>query len=165
MFEREIKLVGKHATYLKFLSKKTKQLNKDFAGAEIFKRYIDVYIVGVIVGLVKKLKADVDADSDSASIFADAVISEQFKLKALYRMVQLLDNPSLSPDERIDLAFRYDTDEEKVQEGMKTFNSYARGGIEWLYDTLTSKAKTKDEYLESVYNMVNEFYDDYMVEI
>lgn len=163
MFDNDIRVVGKHATYIKFLSKKTAELKKDFAGAEIFRRYIDVYMAGAIIGLVKNRKAEVDntPNGDTAMILAAAVVSEQAQLKFLYRLIMLLDNPSLSADDRVDLAFRYDAEPEKVKENMAVFNSYVRGGIEWLYEKFTDGATTKDDYLAKIREIVSEFKEDY----
>lgn len=162
MFDKDIKITGKHATYIKFLAKKTTELNKNAVSAEIFKRYLDVYIAGVTIGLVKHLKADIDTTSDDyANLLASQVIGEQSKLKLLYRMTQLLDNTSLSADDRIDLAFRFDSNDEKVKQGLDVFNSYARGGIEWLYEQFTSGATTKEDYLEKIALLVSEFGKDY----
>lgn len=162
MFDKDIKILGKHATYIKFLAKKTTELNKNAISAEVFRRYLDVYIAGVTIGLVKHLKADVDNTSDDyANLLASQVIGEQSKLKMLYRMTQLLDDTSLSADDRIDLAFRYDSNDEKVKQGMDAFNSYARGGIEWLYEYFTSEATTKEDYLEKIALLVSEFGQDY----
>lgn len=163
MFDGDIKLTGTHASYIKFLASKSNQLNKDFACAGIFKRYIDVYIAGAIIGMVKKLKANVNTENDdNASILADAVIREQTKLKMLYRIAMLIDNSTISENERIDLAFRYDTDEEKVKQGMDIFNSYVRGGVEWLYGEITANnASTFEDYLERITVIVKEFSEDY----
>ncbi len=159
MFDSDIKVIGKHATYIKFLSKKTTELNKEFVGAEVFRRYIDVYIAGAILGILKKRKADIDnaPNGDSAMIFAAAVINEQSNLKFLYRMILLLDDTSLSNDDRVDLAFRNDTDSEKLKAGMEVFNSYARGGIEWLYEKFTDGATTKEDYLQKIAEIVRDF--------
>ncbi len=162
MFDKDIKVTGKHATYIKFLSKKTTELKKDFIGAEVFKRYIDVYMLGAVIGLIKRRKSDVDTSvDDSAMIFAAAVINEQANLKFVYRLVQLLDNPKLSADERVDLAFRYDADNDKLKEGMDLFNMYARGGIEWLYENFTENATTKEDFLEKIADIVNEYKNNY----
>ena len=56
MFDGDIKITGKHATYIKFLASKSVQLNKNIPCAGVFKRYIDVYIAGITIGLVKNLK-------------------------------------------------------------------------------------------------------------
>lgn len=164
MFDSDIKISGKHASYIKFLSSKSLQLNKNLTCAGIFKRYIDVYIAGAVIGMVKKLKSSTDNSiEDSANILASAVIGEQAKLKILYRIMQLIDQPSLSADERIDLAFRYDTDDAHVKNGMELFNAYARGGIEWIYEEITSNATTNDDFLERLANMVKDFSQDYDV--
>ena len=164
MFEGDIKMTGTHASYIKFLASKSNQLNKDALTAGVFKRYIDVYIAGAIIGMVKKLKSNANTENDdSANILADAVIREQTKLKMLYRIAMLIDNIVLSEDERIDLAFRYDTDDEKVKQGLDIFNAYARGGIEWLYQEITSNnASTNEDYLERFTVMVKEFSEDYL---
>lgn len=163
MFDSEIKITGKHASYIKFLAKKTTELNKDFSGAAIFKRYVDVYMTGAIIGLAKKRKAAVDNSvDDTATIFDAAVIGEQSNLKFIYRLVIMLNDPALSNDEKVDMAFRYDTDAEKVKTGMQIFNSYARGGIEWLYEKFTDGITTKEDYLQKIAEVVSEFKQDYI---
>lgn len=162
MFDKNINLSGKHATYLKFLSKKTTELKGDAVSAEIFKRHIDVYMAGVMFGLLKNIKAEIDtANKDNITIFAEQVIKEQAKLIHLYRIVMLLDNKPLSDDERIDLAFRYTADMEKVKAGMDIFNAYARGGIEWLYEKFTDGATTKEDYLQKLVEIIDEFQQDF----
>lgn len=164
MFDNDIRITGTHAAYIKFLAAKSSQLNKDAVCAGIFKRYVDVYIAGAIIGMVKKLKVTANTDNDEiANILASAVIGEQARLKMLYRIAMLIDNPSLSVDERIDLAFRNDANDEEIKKGMDIFNSYARGGIEWLYEVITSNnASENEDYLENLAVMVKEFSEDYL---
>ncbi len=163
MFDNDIKITGKHAGFLKFLAKKSTELKKDAKSAEIFKRYIDVYMAGIIVGAVKNRKSDVDNSiDDSANILASAVIGEQNRLKFLYRLVLLTDNPSsTSVEDRIDNAFRYDGDAAKVKEGMAILNSYARGGIEWLYEKFNDGVTTQEDYYRIVYELTKEYSEDY----
>jgi hypothetical protein len=69
----------------------------------------------------------------------------------------LVDNSrGLSADEKIELAFR--TPEK--EENMKLFNSYLRGGIEWLFEQFTSGASTKDEYLSKINEVVSTFVEE-----
>ncbi len=162
MFDNDIKITGKHANYLKFLTKKSTELKKDAKSAEIFKRYIDVYMAGIIVGAVKNRKADTDNSiDDSANLLASAVIGEQDRLKFLYRLVMLIDDPSLSVEDRIDNAFRYDGDVAKVKDGMAIINSYARGGIEWLYEKFNDGVTTQEDYYRIVYELTKEYCEDY----
>ena len=164
MFDNDIKITGKHASYLKFLTKKSTELKKDAKSAEIFKRYIDVYMAGIIIGAVKNMKADTDNSiDDSANILASAVIGEQDRLKFLYRLVMLIDNPSLSVEDRIDNAFRYDGDVAKVKYGMGIINSYARGGIEWLYEKFNDGVLTQEDYYRVVYELTKEYSEDYLL--
>ena len=64
MFDNDIRITGTHAAYIKFLAAKSSQLNKDAVCAGIFKRYVDVYIAGAIIGMVKKLKVTANTDND-----------------------------------------------------------------------------------------------------
>lgn len=163
MFDSEIKIYGKHANYVRFLSAKGAETTKDdMKNASVFSRHIDVYIAGAIIGIVKKLKALPDkSDNSAATIFADAVIREQLKLKFLYHLALLLDDPKLSPDEAADRAFRYDNDEGKVKEGMEIFNNYVRGGIEWLYQAFTDKALSHEDYMDKIHSILLDFAETY----
>lgn len=62
MFESDIEINGKHATYLKYLADKS----------SIFNRYIDVFMSAALVGVLNKKKSDKDLESkDRARIYAD----------------------------------------------------------------------------------------------
>ena len=158
MFNSDIYVKGKHATYIKYLSKKTEKNDRKEKVAGVFERAIDVYMVAPIIGLVYGLRRDEDkASADDVKIFADTVNREQLNLVYIYRMVLLVDNSrGLSADEKIELAFR--TPEK--EENMKLFNSYLRGGIEWLFEQFTSGATTKDEYLAKINEIVSTFVDE-----
>ncbi len=161
MFSSDIYVKGKHATYIKYLSKKTEKNDRKEKVAGVFERAIDVYMVAPIIGLVYGLKSDIDKSSaDDVKIHADTVINEQLNLIYIYRIVLLADNSrGLSPDEKIELAFR--TPEK--EENMKLFNSYLRGGIEWLFEQFTSGATTKDEYLAKINEVVSTFSEEYLI--
>lgn len=162
MFDKDIVITGKHATYLKFLAKKASELKKDALSIEIFNRYIDVYMAGAVIGAIKNRKEEAETSRDeSARIFAEAVIREQANLKMIYRLILLTDDPSLSEEERIDGAFRNDSKPDKVASGMEIFHAYACGGISWLYEKFTDGATTREDYLERLSQIVAEFQEDY----
>lgn len=162
MFDKDIVVTGKHAAYIKFLAKKASELKKDAYSIEIFNRYIDVYMAGAVIGAIKNRKEDAETRKDeSAKIFAEVVIREQANLKMIYRLVLLTDHPSLPEEERIDDAFRYDTNPDKVASGMEVFNAYARGGISWLYEKFSDGAMVREDYLERLSQIVEEFQGDY----
>ena len=108
MFDDNILLKGKHATYIKYLSKKTEKNDRKEKVAGVFERMIDVYMAAPIIGLVYGLRSDEDNSSpDVAKIFAETVNREQLNLVAIFRMVMLVDNSTgLTCDAKIERAFR-----------------------------------------------------------
>jgi hypothetical protein len=156
MFENDYTLVGKHATYLKYLVN----------DARLFERYIDVYMNGAIFGLLHNRTAERDkGSSDSANILAGVFANCRNDCVFLYRLVMLLDKETnLEAPERIDRAFRDDADEaepEKLAANMEVFNSYVRGGIEEMYEQfIDGHGSNPDEYLERAMDVMEEFKDD-----
>ena len=73
----------------------------------------------------------------------------------------LLDKTSdITMEERVDRAFRYDSDESKSEEFkqcMELFNSYVRGGIEVMYEQFTDSCNTRDDYLMKTYEVMTDF--------
>lgn len=163
MFENDVTLNGKHATYLKFLA--VKNSKEDKAGASsagIFERYIDVYMNAAVWGLLYQRKADKDGESsDRARIYADAFAKERKNCVFLYRLVMLLDDTTqISDEERINKAFRYDTQSDKkdeLEKNLELFNSYVRGGIELLYEQFTDGCTTKDDYIDKTFEIMKTF--------
>lgn len=155
MFTTDIFVRGKHATYLKYLSKKTEKNDRKEKVAGVFERAIDVYMTAPIIGLVYGLRRDeVDPNSDTVKIFTETVNREQLNLISIYRTVLLVDNSrGLTADEKIEQAFKTPD----TTENMKIFNAYLRGGIEWLYEQITTGAVTRDEYLAKIYEIVGNF--------
>lgn len=167
MFDGDYTITGKHATYLKYLAVKNSKDDEDAAtsSAKLFERYIDVYMNAAIWGLLYSRTAPRDNTSDSrARIYADAFSKEHDKCVFLYRMVMLLDKSSnIDASERVDRAFRYDSDknkEKEFQQNLDLFNSYVRGGIEQMYEEFTSGCSTTDDYLNRVYEIMTDFKND-----
>ena len=159
MFTNDIYIRGKHATYLKYLSQKTEKNDRNEVVAGVFERMIDVYMTSAIIGVLYGLrKEDENSSSDSVKIFADAVTREQDNLKNIFTIVMLVDNSAgLNSDDKIDRAFK----QPDTPENIKLFNSYVRGGVEWLYEAFTSDATTKDEYIAKIYEIVNDFLEEH----
>lgn len=149
MFEKYYELNGKHATYTKHL--------RDTA--KIFLRIIDVYMVAAIIGFLHGRKAEKDTGSnDTAKMFTDIFIAEQDKCILIYRLIMLLDTTTgLTADQRVDRAFRDDTNEEAVKQNMLLFNAYVLGGIEVLYENFSTNCTTSDDYINALYKYVNDF--------
>lgn len=169
MFERDYTITGKHATYLKYLAKKNTQSKEPqdeeddtTSSAEIFERYIDVYMNAAIWGVLYSRTAPKDSSSKSrARIYADAFATERENCVFLYRLVMLLDKTTvLEPSERVDRAFRYDVQEDKKAEfdaNMDLFHSYVRGGIEEMYEQFTDGCSTRDDYMTKLYEVITTF--------
>ena len=153
MFDTNVTIRGKHATYLKFLCEKTKLLRKKNSqnGAGVFKRYIDVFLVAPLFGVMKNIRSDEDkSNDDKVNIFAEQIIKEQRNLEFVYQIVLLNDNSKkLSPDEKIDLIFKKNGD-------IDLFMSYVRGGIEYLYEYFTDGATTQSDYFEKVISLIDD---------
>lgn len=164
MFEQDYNIVGKHASYLKYLAKKNAQ--EDFDGktksALIFERYIDVYLNAAVWGLLYEKTAEVDnVSKDRARIYADAYARERDTCMFLFRLVMLLEKKTnASTQERVDRAFRYSTQvgkEEELKECLNVFHSYVRGGIEIMYKKLTDGCSTRDDYVSRIYELMYQF--------
>lgn len=165
MFENDYAITGKHATHLKFLAKKISrddQTPDNHAAARIFERYIDVYMNAAVFGLLYNRTEERDTTSDDrARIYADAFNRERDNCVFLYRMVMLLDKTKeFTPEERINRAFRYDSQSEKnkeFQENMELFNDYVRGGIEVMFELFTDGCQTQDDYIRKTYDVMSTF--------
>ena len=113
-------------------------------------------------GLLYSRTAERDNTSDDrARVYADAFANERDNCIFLYRMVMLLDKTiELTPEERVDRAFRYDTMPEKADElkiNLALFHDYVRGGIEVMYEQFTDGCTTQDDYLSKTYEVMTTF--------
>ena len=165
MFESDVTLTGKHASFLKFLAVKNSQDSDDeetVNSAKLFERYIDVYMNAAVWGLLYSRTAGRDTSTKSrARIYAAQFNTERENCVFLYRMVMLLDKATeLTPKNRVDRAFRYDSQQEKAGEfrkNMELFHDYVRGGIEAMYEQFTDGCQIQDDYLSKTYEVMTTF--------
>lgn len=164
MFENDYTITGKHATFLKYMAVKNAKDDENIAtsSAKLFERYIDVYMNAAIWGLLYSRTAPKDNTSDDrARIYADAFANERDNCVFLYRMVMLLDKSvDIDSEERVNRAFRYDTQPEKsdlFRQSMDLFHDYVRGGIELMYEQFTDGCSTREDYLNKVYEVMTTF--------
>lgn len=156
MFDRDYQLKGKHATYAKQLARHYRDNADAF---KPFKRQIDVYMIGAIMGFLHGRPVPEDnTTKDDVSMLASVFIGENDKCIFIYRMLMLLDETTgLTLEQRADRAFREDTDEQAKVKNMNLFNSYVRGGIEFLYERFSEDCVTQDDYINKVYEIVDRF--------
>ena len=154
LFENDLTITGKHATYIKFLVN----------DAKLFNAYIDVYINATIFGYLNNDTKEKDNEStDRARIYADAFSTHREECMFLYRIITLLDENDISVDERVNRAFRYDAVPEKadiVKTSIDKFNAYMRGGVEYMYSQLTTGCTSKDDYIRKSFEITKKFKDD-----
>jgi len=154
LFENDVTIVGKHATQLKFL------VNE----AKLYNDYIDVYMNAAVFGYLYSRKKVRDTTSaDRARIYADAFSNHRLDCIFLYRMITLLDGNNLSTEERLDRAFRYDANPEKaeeLQECIDNFNSYVRGGIEYMYSLFTTGCTSRYDYIRAAFAETRDFKEE-----
>lgn len=158
MFDQDYHLKGKHATYAKYIAKHP-QDNADVF--KPFKRQIDVYMIGAIMGFLHgQPEPEDNTTKDYVSMLASVFIREKQKCEFIYRMIMLLDETTgLTLEQRADRAFRDDTDEQAMVKNMYLFNSYVRGGIEYLYDKF-KECVTQNDYINKIHEIVNRFKND-----
>lgn len=138
----EMFFVGKHRDYVDQLW----TLNK--IQESYFKRLVDLYAIAAIVGLKTKRKsAEQKDDSDIKRTVQMKQLNENYQtLLPIMRLVLIMDDSrSLSLEERLESAFMIPENEETYKSNMELFNSYARGGIEYLYEKLVLKTPDIDD--------------------
>lgn len=176
-FSRPVRFRGSHAAYAQFLCK---ERGKDReGGANIFNRVMDVYMVGIIVGLkygrasvanedvllykdiFGKNKEKGNEKITSSDINAETVHSEQEHLNYLYRLVMLCENErKLSDDEKIANAFKSEGNEQKIEENIELMNKFARGGVEILYERFSQANDSEILRLQEELAFFDEFSTD-----
>lgn len=154
LFESDVTITGIHATHLKFLVN----------DAKIYNDYIDVYMNAAVFGYMYSQKADRDSSdsTDRARIYADAFSTHRTECIFLYRLIMLLDDAQMSTEERLDRAFRYDANPDKeaeLQASIELFNSYVRGGIEYMYNQFTTGCTSRDDYIRNIFVVSRNFKD------
>ncbi|MCM3729946.1 hypothetical protein M3226_30980 [Neobacillus cucumis] len=153
MFNTEYVFKGKHANFVSKLAE-----NK---GLGIFKRNMDVYLLAPIIGKYYNRTATEDKEAtNTTKIFADVIIKEQIKLEFIYRVIMLL-HGNESSEEKIKRAFHDDNKEDRMKENMEIFNLYVLGGVEILYEKLLEDAVDQDDFLDNLYQLVDEFNNDF----
>lgn len=140
--EDEMFFVGKHRDYVD----KLWTLNK--IQESYFKRLVDLYAIAAIVGFKTNRKSEEQKDeSDIKRTVQMKQLTEEYQtLSTIMRMILILDDSrGLSFDQRLESAFAIPTEIEVYKQNMELFNSYARGGIEYLYEQLVLRAPDIDD--------------------
>ena len=168
MFDKDMQIRGKYSTYWKALTQLPGNAVETSKNFKIFENYIYVYMVAPIIGLLNGRKGQYDPADDSkdtAGMLAEIQIKNASKLKYIYRLITLVDDSEgLSDEEKINRAFREDSNEESVKKGMELYTAYFFGGLEVLYETFVLGCITEDDYIRKMFDFVSEFKDEQSID-
>ena len=164
MFDKDMQIRGKYASYWKALTQLPGNAAETSKNFKIFENYIYVYMVAPIIGLVNGRKGQydpTDGSRDTAGMLAEIQIKNASKLKYIYRLIVLSDDSlDLTDKEKIDMAFREDNNEDSVKKGMELYTAYFFGGLEILYETFVKNCITDDDYIRRMFEYICEFKDE-----
>lgn len=138
----EMFFVGKHRDYVDKLWTHGK-IQESY-----FKRLVDLYAIAAIVGLKAKRRSPEERDeSDVKRTVQMKQLNENCQtLLPIMRMILIMDDSrNMTFEEKLESAFVIPGDEATYKANMELFNSYARGGIEYLYEQLVLRAPDIDE--------------------
>lgn len=138
----EMFFVGKHRDYVD----KLWTLNK--IKESYFRRLVDLYAIAAIVGFKAKRRSEEQKDeTDIKRTVQMKQLSENYQtLSTIMKMILILDESrGLTFEERLESAFAIPEEYGVYKENMELFNSYARGGVEYLYEQLVLRAPDVDD--------------------
>lgn len=151
LFGNEVEFNGKYAIYARFL--------RDDVG--IFQTFREVYVTSAIVGYLNDRTETIDKNEkvQSASIFPNELSKRKIDLRHIYRTIMLLkEEDGFTLDDYKNRAFRDDPEEnpEVYKRNMQIFNSYACGGVEYLYEMFRNTTSV-EEVVDELYQFVHDF--------
>lgn len=166
MFDKQYRFKGRHAL-------RVDQLTSVFDGgskAQLFRRNVDVYTNAPLIGFLYGRTAEPDNTKNpetnqvyDESIMGETIIKWQEELIFNFCLIMLLDKKyEPNEDKRIDKAFRHIGEDPGDTE---RFESYVRGGVDVLYEKLIEGATEPEDYINNLYEFVEEFQDRFNSEI
>lgn len=166
MFDKQYRFKGRHALRVDYLTGVFDNVSK----AKLFERNVDVYTNAPLIGFLYGRTAELDDLKNpeknevyNQNVMGDRVIYSQEELLFNFRLIMLLDE-EYEPDmeKRINKAFRHMGEDPKDEE---RFDSYVRGGVDVLYEKLIEGATSPEEYIDRLYEFVEEFEERFNSEI
>ena len=168
MFDKDMQIRGKYATYWKALTQLPGNANETGSNFKIYENYITTYMVAPIIGLLYGRRGNYDPKDDSkdtAGMLAEIQIKNSQKLKYIYRLIILSDDSlGLTDEEKINLAFKENDDPASVKKGMDLYTTYFFGGLEVLYETFVQECITDDDYISKIFEFVTDFKEEQRID-
>ena len=112
------------------------------------RRLVDLYAIAAVVGLrINRHIPDDRAGDDQKRTIQMMQLTDAYQtLAPIMKLVLMLDESrGLSEEDRIRSAFRIPETREEHDVGLELFNSYARGGIEYMYEMLVVRPGSADD--------------------
>lgn len=161
MFENDYVFKGKHANMVTRLTSEIDSETK----FKLFDRNVDVLIIAPIVGFLygRTVRRDESVQTDNVKkINYQQMSNEADNLKFNYQLIMLLhEKDKIEIEQRLNRAFRYTKDSPEIEECYKIYEQYILGGIEVLDEKLLVDATNVDDYINNIYNFINDYNDRY----
>ena len=110
-----------------------------------FRALIDIYAISAVIGLKTGRRLEEESSEEKRTVQLKQISDYIQILKPIMQLVLMLDTSrGLSEEDRIQSAFRNPENKEEYDANMNLFNSYARGGIEYLYDQLVTRNRNDE---------------------
>ena len=166
MFDKQYRFKGRHAVRVDKLTSVFEPTSK----AKIFDRNIDIYTNAPLVGFLYRRLAEADDERNpetgqiyNENVMGDRVIQSKEELLFNFRLIMLLDlDYESEAEKRINKAFRHMGDDPADEE---RFDSYVRGGIDVLYEKLIEGANSPNDYINNLYEFLDEFQERFNASI
>ena len=166
MFDKQYRFKGRHAVRVDKLTNVFEPASK----AKIFDRNIDIYTNAPLVGFLYRRLAEADDERNpetgqiyNENVMGDRVIQSKEELLFNFRLIMLLDlDYESEAEKRINKAFRHMGEDPADEE---RFDSYVRGGIDVLYEKLIEGANSPNDYINNLYEFLDEFQERFNASI
>lgn len=166
MFDKQYRFKGRHALRVDQLTGVFDEISK----AKLIDRNVDVYANAPLIGFLYGRTADLDDTKNpetgqvyNQNVMGDRVIYSSEELQFNFRLIMLLDaNYEPDVEKRIDKAFKHMGEDSADEE---RFDSYVRGGIDVLYEKLIEGSNDPGDYINRLYEFIEEFNDRFNSEI
>lgn len=163
MFDRDYTFKGRHSN---IVTKLTSEIDGE-TNFKIFERNIDVLIISAIIGYLYGRMSNKDdsglVTSDNVKkINFDQINKESNTLNYNYELIMLLhEKNTVSIEERLNRAFRYEDGSDEKKQCFAIFEKYVLGGIDILNEKILVDANNVDDYINNLYNFLNEYNERY----
>lgn len=127
-----------------------------------FPRLIDILVVAPIVGFEYSRRAEKNLQDDfEKAMFLAQLKKVDAQLELNYKTIILLDKDyEASEEERFKKAFQT-SPEQRNPEDLERYESYVRGGIDFLHEKLIGSGNTAYERLIEMHEFVESFSERY----